>query len=510
MVVTPKPLQGLAESDAMFRTLVASVKDYAIFILDPTGRVVTWNAGAERFKGYTEAEIVGQHFSTFYPQRDVVAGKCEMELEVASREGRFEDEGWRVRKDGTEFWANVVITALHDPNGGLIGFGKVTRDLTERKRSEEERTARIAAEHANRAKDEFLAMLGHELRNPLAPIVSAVQLLKLRGDAKLIRELLVIERQTRQMTRIVDDLLDVSRISQGKIVLQCAAVDLRDVIAKAAEIAIPMIEKKGQRFEVSAPPRPMMVHGDDGRLVQVFTNLLTNASKYTPEGGHIYLMIRQPGNDIVVEVRDDGIGIAPELLRRVFELFVQGHQGSDRPDSGLGLGLTLVRALVELHGGKVEARSAGPGLGSSFVVRLAATEAVPAAADERIATAYAASSGKRRILLVDDNQDARDILADLLSRLGHDVRAAGDGPSALAQLDGFEAQVAVLDIGLPGMDGCELAERIRERHGDIRLVALSGYSQPIDHARTHEAGFSAHLVKPIDVQTLLDHILAIE
>jgi PAS domain S-box-containing protein len=495
-------------AEERFRLLVESVSDYAIFILDPNGCVATWNIGAERIKGYRAEEIIGRHFSTFYPETDVKAGKCEHELEMATRDGRFEDEGWRVRKDGSQLWAHVVISAIRDANGTLVGFSKVTRDLTERRRAEEERAARLVAEQASKTKDEFLAMLGHELRNPLAPIVSALQLLKLRGDTRAAREYQIIERQTNQMIRLVDDLLDVSRISRGKIELKSELIDLRDVLAKAAEIAIPLFEKKEQHFEVKAPQRPLVVHADETRLIQVFANLMNNAGKYTGNGGHIFVLVRQLESQIVVEVRDDGIGIEPELLPRVFELFVQGYQDAARSDGGLGLGLALVKYLVELHGGHVEVRSGGRNAGSSFTVRLPlVSQAVTREPDERLVSAFVSSPARRRILLVDDNEDARALLAEMLGALGHDVRTAGDGQSALRVLEDFEPQLAVLDIGLPDMTGYELAASIRERMPQPpRLVALTGYGQAADRAKSLEAGFDVHLVKPVEVARLLDQI----
>jgi PAS domain S-box-containing protein len=499
------------QSDEMFRLLVESVTDYAIFILDPTGRVATWNAGAERFKGYRAEEIINRHFSVFYPEEDVRAGKCELELEGAAADGRFEDEGWRLRKDGTRFWANVVITALRDTTGKLVGFGKVTRDLTERRRTEEERAARLSAEHANKTKDEFLAILGHELRNPLAPIVSALQLLKLRGDSQSVREHQIIERQVNQMSRLVDDLLDVSRISQGKIELKREPIELRDPLAKAVEIAIPLFERKSQVLDVVVPEEALRVVGDDARLVQVFTNLLTNASKYTPEGGHVTLSVRHEGPRFAVEIRDDGDGIPPELLPRVFELFVQGEQDVARPAGGLGVGLTLVRALVELHGGSIEAHSAGRGKGSAFVVYLDAAPLPAGASPARMQRTTPASLPPTgyRVLIVDDNEDARVLLADILRVIGHDVQTAPDAREALDVVARFAPQFALLDIGLPEIDGFELAERIRATPGglDTRLVAISGYGQAADKARAAMAGFDAHLTKPVEVRQVLAHLV---
>jgi signal transduction histidine kinase len=331
-----------------------------------------------------------------------------------------------------------VISAIHDELGNLVGYSKVTRDLTERKRAEEEAAARKAAEQANRTKDEFLAMLGHELRNPLAPIVSAIQLLKLRGDKKSAREHPAIERQVKQMVRLVDDLLDVSRISRGKVELKRTPFDLRDALAKATEIALPSIEQKRHDFEVKVPSHPLIVDGDDARLTQVFANLLNNAAKYTNDGGRIVLTVRHSTTHVVVEVQDSGIGVDPALLPRVFDLFVQGYQDAGRAEGGLGIGLTLVRSLVLLHGGEVEARSAGLNEGSTFVVRLPSSdepldlEPEPEPEPEPSVPIPAAPSKRRQILLVDDNEDARMLLADVLATFGHKVKSAADGPAALA------------------------------------------------------------------------------
>jgi len=497
--------QRLAETDELFRLLVANIRDYAIFMLDASGCVATWNIGAGRIKGYAADEIIGHHFSQFYPEVDVRAGKCEMELEVAAREGRFEDEGWRVRKDGSQFWANVVITAIRDASGTLLGFAKITRDLTERKRSEDERAARLAAEEANRIKDEFLATLGHELRNPLAPIVTALQLTKLHGDTTSTRELQIIERQVHHMIHLVDDLLDVARVARGKLELRKQVVDLRDSVARAIEIASPLVEQKDHHLEVKVPPHALLVDGDAPRLTQLFANLLTNAAKYTDPGGHIVVQVGQVDDRVVVEVRDDGMGITAELLPRLFEPFVQGPRASDRAPGGLGLGLGLVRALAELHGGSVEARSAGPRQGSTFTVQLPAAARAESASPVPAVTAPR-KSARRRILVVDDNEDARVLLADVLAELGHEVKSAADGPEALELVRSFTPEIAILDIGLPVMDGYELAVRLRETTDGsrVRLLALSGYGHAADQARSKAAGFDRHLVKPVELRRLLN------
>ncbi len=497
-----------ARSDELFRLLVANVRDYAIFMLDPAGRVTTWNAGAERIKGYTADEIVGRHFSVFYPDEDVRTGTCDRYLEAAARDGHFEIEGWRVRKDGSRFWANVVITAVRDDEGTLVGFAKVTRDLTECKRTEDERAARFAAEQANRTKDEFLATLGHELRNPLAPIVTALQLTKLHPDTYPTRELQVIERQVQQISHLVDDLLDVSRIARGKLELRTQVVDLRDSIAKAIEIASPLMEQKRHHFELHVPPHPLLVEGDAPRLTQVFANLLGNAAKYTDADGHIAVFVWRSEGRILAEVRDDGIGVEADLLAHIFEPFVQGPQHSDQAGGGLGLGLPLVRSLVELHGGKVEASSRGPRMGSTFTVRLPATSSgAPRERERTLSAAFQSTpAGTYRILVVDDNDDARMLLADVLGELGHEVTAAASGPAALETIQTSRPEVAILDIGLPEMDGYQLAAEIRGLLPDVRLIALSGYGQPTDHARSRSAGFDRHLVKPVEMRRLLETI----
>ncbi|HEY4241475.1 MAG TPA: ATP-binding protein [Kofleriaceae bacterium] len=503
MTETSLPL----DSSELFRLLLGSVRDYAIFMLDPAGRVATWNTGAERLKGYAASEIVGSHFSRFYPRVDVDAGKCEHELRVAAATGRFEDEGWRIKKDGSPFWANVVISAVRDDAGTLVGFSKVTRDLTERKRNEEERAARLAAEHASRAKDEFLALLGHELRNPLAPIVTAVELMRRRATGHEA-ELGIIERQVKHLTYLVDDLLDVSRVVNGKLELRRAPVDLRTAITNAVEIVQPMLEGRGHVLAVDVADAPVMIDGDEARLTQVVTNLLTNAAKYTPPGGHIELSLRATRATATLTVRDDGVGIAAEMLPRIFDLFEQGTQRLDRAAGGLGLGLAIVRSLVELHGGHVTANSDGAGCGSTFSISLPVARAATASEPDVPRRPKLAAATPRKILLVDDNADARSLLAELLVLSGHEVHDAADGDSALAILAGVIPDIAILDIGLPGMDGYELAAAIQTQLGERtpRLFALTGYGQETDRERSAATGFENHLVKPINVRKLLELI----
>jgi signal transduction histidine kinase/ActR/RegA family two-component response regulator len=389
--------------------------------------------------------------------------------------------------------------------------GALETELKRRNELEEAlRHARERAEAASTAKDEFLAMLGHELRNPLSPILTALELMKLRGDGRILHEQEVIERQTRHLIRLVDDLLDVSRITRGKLELRKEAVEVRDVLAKATEIASPLLEQRRHHFDIQAPPRGTRLEADEARLAQVVANLLTNAAKYTEPGGHISLAARREGEQVVIEVRDDGIGIAPTLLPRIFDLFVQGRQASDRADGGLGIGLSLVRNLVALHGGTVEALSPGPGKGSTFTVWLPALDgslALESPAPYPFVQ-RAVRTARRRILVVDDNDDARLLLTAVLERAGYEVCAAESGPDALLRVAEFMPDVAVLDVGLPAMDGYELGSRLRSLLGPKTpvLVALTGYGQEADRARSKSAGFAAHLVKPLEASELVEVI----
>jgi PAS domain S-box-containing protein len=690
-------LEALRASEERFRLLVDGVRDHAIFMLDVHGKVSTWNAGAERIKGWSASEIIGQPYEAFFTAGDRAAGVPAKYLAAAASGGGHDVSGWRVRKDGTRFYAEAFLSPLRARDGELRGFAKVTHDLTSRMVAEEnerrlvieraareaaeaaegrarlgedrlvrlyrmalalakattpdevaaatlmgclseldaaggavyvldrdgktlvslgqsghpagaldeyetmpleartplgdaarsgeagfyasyeacaqaypdlrdvmragdfeasvalplrahghplgvlgirysgprvfedavrsllltigelcsqaleraqllvaEQKARTDAETASRAKDEFLAMLGHELRNPLAPISTALQLMKLRQDDSSSRERAVIERQVRHLTRLVDDLLDVSRIARGLVELSRRPVEIADVLSNAVEIASPLLEQRSQHLSVHAAPG-LSVDADPTRLSQVVSNLLTNAAKFTPPHGHIELSAELEGEDVVLRVRDDGEGMTADLLPTVFDLFIQGKRTLARSEGGLGLGLALVKNLVALHGGTTSASSDGPGKGSEFVVR------IPAMTPARSATPVAARStpralgGGRRVLLVDDNEDALDMLAYALRELGYEVEVAVDAQGALERLKEFHADVAVLDLGLPVVDGFELARLIRgdSAKSALRLVALTGYGQTHDVAKSREAGFDVHLVKPVAISAVV-------
>jgi PAS domain S-box-containing protein len=383
----------------------------------------------------------------------------------------------------------------------------------ERARVQRERAELLeSAEAANRAKDEFLAMLGHELRNPLSPILTALQLMKLRGDDSSTRERVVIERQVTHLTRLVDDLLDVSRIARGKVELKNELIEISEIVARAIEVASPLLEGRTQTLAVSVPRTGLAVDGDPARLTQILSNLLTNASKYTPADGHIALSAEASHDEVVIRVRDNGHGIAPDVLPRVFDLFVQGGRAIDRAEGGLGLGLTIVRSLTERHHGSVTAFSDGAEKGSEFVVRLPLSPTpvhpAPSPRDQQIAIVPPVPSGTR-VLIVDDNADAAEMLSKALKLKGHLTWVAHDGPAALALAPRVLPQVAFLDIGLPVMDGYELAGRLRDLPSlsEVRLVAITGYGQDSDRERSASAGFHHHLVKPVNLSAV-DAVLA--
>jgi len=409
------------------------------------------------------------------------------------------------------YW-NFVCQPYRDAEGnveGVMVFSfEITVQVLARQRAEalmrQLQASEAKAEAANRAKDEFLAVLGHELRNPLAPILTALQIMGLRDSDASAKERAIIERQAQHLVRLVDDLLDLSRITRGKIELKTERVELADVVARAIEMTSPVLEHRQHHLAVHVPSRGFAVDGDPDRLAQVVSNLLTNAAKYTERGGRITVAAEQRGDRLAIRVQDTGIGIAPEMLPRVFDMFVQEQQALDRSRGGLGLGLTIVRSLVAMHGGTVEVHSEGRNRGSEFVVALPAAVVRPPAGADLAAAPDGARRGAgagHRILVVDDNEDAADLLASALEIMGYTARVAHDGPEALKLAAEFDPDLALLDIGLPVMDGYELARRLHDDPGlrRVPLVAVTGYGQPADRQRSEDAGFDAHLVKPVDL-----------
>ncbi len=758
--------EKLRLSEERFRLLVEGVQDYALFMLDPQGNVATWNAGAERLNGYTAGEIIGQHFSRLYPKEAVERGWPEEELRRATAEGRFEDEGWRVRKDGSRFWANVVITAVRDDAGTLRGFAKVTRDLTDRKQAEEsarrllqEEAARKAVEkHAreierqreqlrvtlasigdavivtdmngavtfmnpvavvltgwepqeavgrpleqvfrivneetrrpvespvakvlregvvvglanhtvliardgrevpiddsgapirgeggavagvvlvfrdvtearravearlrlaaivessddaiisknldgiitswnkgaerlygytaeeivgkplsllvppdhpdelpeimerirrgervehfetqrvrkdgsrvdvsltvspltdaegkvvgaskiarditarkeeDRRKSEFLALLAHELRNPLAPLRNGLQVLRLAGNNAQAAEQArgMMERQLHHLVRLVDDLLDVSRISRGKLQLRKERITLASVVGDALELCEQTVQQHGQELTVSLPDEPVYVDADKTRLAQALWNLLSNAVKYSDRGGRIWLTVRREGDEAVISVKDTGVGIPAAMLPRVFDMFTQVDRSLEKSQGGLGVGLTIVKRLVEMHGGTVEAHSEGHGMGSEFVVRLPIVLSVVQERQEEGDEQQDPPTARRRVLVVDDNVDAASSLAMVLKLMGNEVRTAHDGLEGVAAAREFRPDVILLDIGMPRLNGYEACRRIRQEPWgkNVVLVALTGWGQEEDKRKAQEAGFDRHMVKPVEPAAL--------
>ena len=533
----------LERSEERLRLLIASVKDYAIFILDLTGHVATWNTGAERLKGYAPHEIIGSHFSRFYPEEDVRAGKCEMELEGAQRVGRFEDEGWRIKKDGTRFWANVVITPIHDADGALVGFAKVTRDLSERKRHEEERLslvraeesrrvaeenqartqaladslrqARDRAEEATRLKDEFLATVSHELRTPLNAILGWSRMLQAGSltPEKAARAIDSIVRNATAQNQLIDDLLDVSRIITGQLRLDIDWVDISQIVGAAVDVIRPAADAKGIGLHVLLDPDAGAIKGDAGRLQQVLWNLLTNAVKFTDKGGRIHVTLKRERSAVQIEVADTGKGIAPEFIARVFDRFSQEESSNSRRTGGLGLGLAIVKHLVELHGGTVEVHSDGEGTGTSFIIRIPLAPVRASRPEARVTNApredmtFPTELEGLKVLVLDDERDARELVQAVLEEGRAEVTLASSVAEALEAIQKQKPDVIVSDIGIPGEDGFAFMRKLRalprEKGGRIPAVALTAYARAEDRRNALAAGFQNHITKPIEPQELV-------
>jgi PAS domain S-box-containing protein len=401
-----------------------------------------------------------------------------------------------------------------DPNGRVAGWVAAITDLTDRHQLEETlRRSEESLKEADRRKDEFLATLAHELRNPLAPIRNAVQILRVQGpaepDVQWARE--VIDRQVQQLTHLVDDLLDVSRITRGKIELRKERIELAAILERALETSRPVVEAAHHRLTVTFPEGPVWVAADLTRMAQVLSNLINNAAKYTRAGGHIQVSASGAGRPqavATIQVRDDGIGIQPEMLSHIFDMFAQVDTSLERAQGGLGIGLTIARSLVEMHGGTIEASSAGLGRGSVFDIRLPLAQELAQKEDVRAADREHEARGGLRVLVVDDNEDSADSLAIWLRLKGHEVRTAYDGPQALAQALEQPPELVLLDIGMPGMSGYEVARRLRAHPGTrlTMLVAMTGWGQEEDRRQSREAGIDQHLVKPLEPRVLEDLI----
>jgi PAS domain S-box-containing protein len=632
--VTSLPENQLAE---LTRLMIEEVKEAAVFFMDVNGVIESWNSGAEEMKGFTAEDAIGSHLSLLYTDEDKARGWADHNIEEAKKNGFFREERWRQRKDGTLFWARILLTALRNDAGEHVGFSKITLDLTEHKLlercvKEKEETQRVlhAAdagmwswnpesgqvticknflallghtgedssvsfaqwldfihpdqrrrledefERARREcpdksvhlellmrqqdnkyrwfaaraywyqekpegnyvlqgvnidiqqlktigeerrhaietlkaedvrKNEFLAMLAHELRNPLAPISAGAELLRIiRRDEERVRQTSeIISRQVSHMTNLINDLLDVSRVTRGLAELDNIPLDMRHVVSDAVEQANPLIHSKRHHLALHMPPDTAMVTGDEKRLVQVVANLLNNAAKYTPEGGNIVLRIEVRPEHVTLVVTDNGIGMTPELVDRVFDLFAQAERTSDRSSGGLGLGLALVKSLVELHGGSVAAESRGLDKGSEFTVVLPRMHIQLRDSGEAGGKQHLRGALRPlEILVVDDNVDAAAMLSMFLEASGHHVMAEHGPRQALERARLAAPDVCLLDIGLPEMDGHELAQRLRTLPGTANavLIAVTGYGQENDQKKALAAGFDYHLTKPVDIKKL--------
>ncbi|HEU4713349.1 MAG TPA: PAS domain S-box protein [Pyrinomonadaceae bacterium] len=495
----------------LLASIVESSND-AIIGKSLDGVIQSWNAAAEHVFGYTAEEAVGRHISLVIPpDRIAEEDRIIASLKEGRRIEQYETE--RVRNDGQRITVSLTISPIKDDAGNVIGASKIVRDVSDRKRLEDD-LRRLAADLSenDRRKNEFLATLAHELRNPLAPMSNMLEVVKhANGDGQILKQAHdTIERQLGQMVRLVDDLLDLNRITHDRLELRRSEVELSSVIQQAVEVARPLIDASRQTLTIELPDDPIYLHADRARLAQVFGNLLNNSSKYTRPQGRISLRAQRveregSGPELVVAVTDNGAGIPPDKLESIFDMFMQVDRNTERSQDGLGIGLTLVKRLAEMHGGTIEARSAGEGQGSEFVVRLPILDK-PAQVDRSASNESAASKPQRRILIVDDNRDSADSLAMLLEITGNETYMAHDGVEAIQAVEKYRPEVVLLDIGLPKLDGHEVCRRVRQQPWgkDITMIALTGWGQEDDRRKSEEAGFNGHLVKPVDYDKLLE------
>jgi PAS domain S-box-containing protein len=486
--------EALRNSQDRFRRALQS-DGVGVMFFDTVGGITEANDAFLKMCGYTRADLSAGMLRWDRMTPPEWMGESFRALEEFKATGRITPyEKEYIRKDGTRWWALFAGTRLSEDEG--VEF---VVDITDRKRAEQ------ALREADRRKDVFLATLAHELRNPLAPISNAVQLLRrIDGRRKADRMMEIVERQVRQIVRLVDDLLEVSRIAGGKIELARARVALADIVGDAIETSRPLVEQARHTLSVGLPEEAVMLDADRVRLTQVLANLLNNAAKYTDPGGHIWLTARCEAHELAITVRDDGIGIPRDQLPQIFDIFAQVHQLAGRDQGGLGIGLSMVRSLVEMHGGRVEAHSDGPGSGCEFVVRLPLPQTAPDTAAAPSVQAPALSLSGHRILIVDDNRDAADSLGMLLQAEGAEVRVAYDGLAALADMEVFHAPTVLLDLGMPDMDGYAVARQLRQdgRYQRTRIVALTGWGQESDRSQTRAGGFDFHMTKPVELATL--------
>ncbi len=493
--------------DQHIRLFVDQIQDYAIFTIDNDYRATSWNKGVAKVLGFDEAEFIGQDIRPliFTPESNA-SGATANEFHVAVESGSASDDRWMMRNGQVRFWASGITSSIRDEHDQLIGFSKVMRDMTMQKQSGDE-LSRLASElsEESRRKNEFLATLAHELRNPLSPIKNAIQLMELMHVDGEVNELrLTMARQVEQLVRLIDDLMDVSRIGRGKLELKRQSVHLDSIVRAAVEASQPLIETNHQVLEVHLDEPEMVMDVDPARMTQVLCNLLNNASKYSDAQCRIGLSVNRVNGSVVFRVKDNGSGIAPDRLDTIFDMYSQLGESVERGSAGLGIGLALVRTLIELHGGTITAHSEGEGKGSEFVILIPCEShsaityggGVPAVADfpER----------SYRVLVVEDMRALAVVLARLLSKMGHHVEMVENGEAAIEKLKHFDAEVIFSDISMPMMTGYELARYLRsqEATSTIKLVAMTGYGQLSDREKAYAAGFDEHMTKPVDINRL--------
>src|SRR5437868_8736023 len=493
----------MRQSNEQFRMLVEGVEEYAIYLLDSSGRITTWNSGAEKIKRYRANEIIGKNFACFYTSEDVAAGKPQRNLEMARKHGHLREQALRVRRDGSVFPAEVVITAIRDEHGDVRGFSKVTRDISEQVRIREMEAAKIAAEKASQAKDDFLAALSHELRTPLTPALAAASYL-VNNASKLPPEfcddLDVIRRNIQLEARLIDDLLDLTRITRGKLELRLTRVNAHAAVHDALQMANEQITEKQLELATDLQAERHFVQADAVRIQQVFWNLINNAAKFTGPGGRIEIKTRNDEDGhFVFEITDTGIGIEPERRQKLFNAFEQGEPAVTRQFGGLGLGLAIAKNLVDLHHGAISVESRGRSHGATFTVTLDALS-------NRVAEAVEPETIQRphkplRILVVEDHSDTRRTLARLLSHFGHQIEVADSVESALKMFRSQQFDAIVSDIGLPDGTGYEIIKQAKQRY-PVKAIALTGFGMDADLQRSKAAGFDFHLTKPVDFAEL--------
>jgi PAS domain S-box-containing protein len=504
------------DDDKIFRLMVESMSDYAVFAIDPEGRILSWNKGAEKAFGYGKEEIVGENFAILFSPEDRSDGAPEREIENAGREERVAEQGWRARKDGSRLWVSGWINALKDDAGNRIGYVKVApvgegsgleqAEAVAREALERERITRSEYEDASRSKDEFIALVSHELRSPLNAILGWTRILRQgRPDEELYqRATEIIERSARMQSQLIEDLMDTARIVRGKLKLEVHPVNLAPLIEKAMDVVRPAADAKGIMLEASLDREADQITGDPDRLQQVVWNLLSNAVKFTNEGGRVEVRLGRVDPCIQISVLDTGCGISQEFMPYLFERYRQAGASGARRKGGLGLGLTLVRQLIEMHGGSVTAESAGEGKGATFILKLP-VRAIYTAETERQPLAGASTKSLEgvRAAVVDDEANARELIASVLESYGAQVTAFASAGEALEMLTSApRPDVLVCDLAMPGEDGFSLIHKLREwekaHDGVLPAIALTAFGRVEDRTRALYSGFQMHISKPVE------------